>query len=182
VPEEGSKLVLEVREGVEVVEEDREHPFDDDTVGAEFDASRQCGLDPMRPRHDGGIVSTVVQRSLDTITTTIRTIPRFMCSKIEGRRMRLRGRWKWLRAIDGPQIDFPACPAGWAGATAFPAIRAARIVGDHSMSWPVASRRPPSIEASRVRELKAQGMRPSDIAKKICRASLYGLLGQEPAN
>jgi DNA invertase Pin-like site-specific DNA recombinase len=38
--------------------------------------------------------------------------------------------------------------------------------------------RPPSIEASRVRELKAQGMRPSDIAKalKIGRASVYRLL------
>jgi DNA invertase Pin-like site-specific DNA recombinase len=40
--------------------------------------------------------------------------------------------------------------------------------------------RPPSIEASRVRELKAQGMRPSDIAKalKIGRASVYRLLAQ----
>jgi DNA invertase Pin-like site-specific DNA recombinase len=40
--------------------------------------------------------------------------------------------------------------------------------------------RPPSIEASRVRELKAQGMRPSDIAKtlKIGRASVYRVLGQ----
>ena len=39
--------------------------------------------------------------------------------------------------------------------------------------------RPPSIEASRVRELKAQGMRPSDIAKalKIGRASIYRVLG-----
>jgi DNA invertase Pin-like site-specific DNA recombinase len=38
--------------------------------------------------------------------------------------------------------------------------------------------RPPSIEAPRVRELKAQGMRPSDIAKalKIGRASVYRLL------
>jgi DNA invertase Pin-like site-specific DNA recombinase len=38
--------------------------------------------------------------------------------------------------------------------------------------------RPPSIEASRVRELKAQGMRPPDIAKalKIGRASVYRLL------
>jgi DNA invertase Pin-like site-specific DNA recombinase len=37
--------------------------------------------------------------------------------------------------------------------------------------------RPPSIEASR---LKAQGMRPSDIAKalKIGRASIYRVLGQ----
>jgi DNA invertase Pin-like site-specific DNA recombinase len=36
----------------------------------------------------------------------------------------------------------------------------------------------PSIEASRVRELKAQGMRPVDIAKaiKIGRASVYRLL------
>jgi hypothetical protein len=34
--------------------------------------------------------------------------------------------------------------------------------------------RPPSMEASRVREMKAQGMRPSDIAKalKIDRASV----------
>jgi Helix-turn-helix domain of resolvase len=39
--------------------------------------------------------------------------------------------------------------------------------------------RPPSIEASRVRELKAQGMRPTDIAKalKISRASVYRVLG-----
>jgi DNA invertase Pin-like site-specific DNA recombinase len=40
--------------------------------------------------------------------------------------------------------------------------------------------RPPSIEASRVRELKAKGMRPTDIAKalKIGRASVYRALGQ----
>jgi DNA invertase Pin-like site-specific DNA recombinase len=40
--------------------------------------------------------------------------------------------------------------------------------------------RAPSIEASRVRELKAQGMRPTDIAKalKIGRASVYRVLGQ----
>jgi DNA invertase Pin-like site-specific DNA recombinase len=40
--------------------------------------------------------------------------------------------------------------------------------------------RPPSIEASRVRELKAQGVRPVDIAKalKIGRASVYRVLGQ----
>jgi DNA invertase Pin-like site-specific DNA recombinase len=39
--------------------------------------------------------------------------------------------------------------------------------------------RPPSIEPSRVRELKAQGMRPVDIAKalKIGRASVYRVLG-----
>jgi DNA invertase Pin-like site-specific DNA recombinase len=38
--------------------------------------------------------------------------------------------------------------------------------------------RPPSIEASRVRELKAQGMRPVDIAKvlRIGRASVYRVL------
>jgi DNA invertase Pin-like site-specific DNA recombinase len=38
--------------------------------------------------------------------------------------------------------------------------------------------RPPSIEASRVRELKAQGMRPTEIAKalKIGRASVYRVL------
>jgi DNA invertase Pin-like site-specific DNA recombinase len=43
--------------------------------------------------------------------------------------------------------------------------------------------RPPSIEASRVRELKAQGMRPSDIAKalKIGRASVYRVLGPAAA-
>jgi DNA invertase Pin-like site-specific DNA recombinase len=43
--------------------------------------------------------------------------------------------------------------------------------------------RPPSIEASQVRELKAQGMRPTDIAKalKIGRASVYRVLGQESA-
>ena len=40
--------------------------------------------------------------------------------------------------------------------------------------------RPASIEAPRVRELKAQGMRPVDIAKvlKIGRASVYRLLAQ----
>jgi DNA invertase Pin-like site-specific DNA recombinase len=39
--------------------------------------------------------------------------------------------------------------------------------------------RPPSIEASRVRELKAHGLRPVDIAKtlKIGRASVYRVLG-----
>jgi DNA invertase Pin-like site-specific DNA recombinase len=44
--------------------------------------------------------------------------------------------------------------------------------------------RPPSIEASRVRELKAQGVRPTDIAKalKIGRASVYRVLGQRAAN
>ena len=38
--------------------------------------------------------------------------------------------------------------------------------------------RPPSIEAARVREMKAQGMRPVDIAKalKIGRASVYRVL------
>jgi DNA invertase Pin-like site-specific DNA recombinase len=47
--------------------------------------------------------------------------------------------------------------------------------------------RPASIEASRVRELKAGGMRPTDIAKalRIGRASVYRVLGQpatgEPA-
>jgi DNA invertase Pin-like site-specific DNA recombinase len=41
--------------------------------------------------------------------------------------------------------------------------------------------RPPSIEASRVRELKAQGMRPVDIAKalKIGRASVYRVLAAD---
>jgi DNA invertase Pin-like site-specific DNA recombinase len=41
--------------------------------------------------------------------------------------------------------------------------------------------RPPSIEASRVRDLKAQGMRPTDIAKalKIGRASVYRVLGSD---
>jgi hypothetical protein len=39
--------------------------------------------------------------------------------------------------------------------------------------------RPPSIEASRVRERRAQGMRPSDRqALKIGRASVYRVLGQ----
>jgi DNA invertase Pin-like site-specific DNA recombinase len=40
--------------------------------------------------------------------------------------------------------------------------------------------RPPSIQESRVRELKAQGMRPADIAKalKIGRASVYRVLAQ----
>jgi DNA invertase Pin-like site-specific DNA recombinase len=44
--------------------------------------------------------------------------------------------------------------------------------------------RPPSIEASRVRELKAQGMRPSDIAKalRIGRASVYRALRLGDAN
>jgi DNA invertase Pin-like site-specific DNA recombinase len=48
----------------------------------------------------------------------------------------------------------------------------------------VYKRRPPSIEASRVRELKEQGMRPTDIAKalKIGRASVYRMLGQKAAN
>src|ERR1700756_4398484 len=41
--------------------------------------------------------------------------------------------------------------------------------------------RPPSIEAARVREMKAQGMRPVDIAKalQIGRASVYRVLGQK---
>jgi DNA invertase Pin-like site-specific DNA recombinase len=41
--------------------------------------------------------------------------------------------------------------------------------------------RPPSIEAARVRELKARGMRPVDIAKalQIGRASVYRVLGQK---
>jgi DNA invertase Pin-like site-specific DNA recombinase len=41
--------------------------------------------------------------------------------------------------------------------------------------------RPPSIEASRVHELKAQGMRPVDIAKalKIGRASVYRVLAAD---
>jgi DNA invertase Pin-like site-specific DNA recombinase len=40
--------------------------------------------------------------------------------------------------------------------------------------------RPASIDEARVRELKSQGMRPSDIAKalKIGRASVYRVLGQ----
>jgi DNA invertase Pin-like site-specific DNA recombinase len=44
--------------------------------------------------------------------------------------------------------------------------------------------RSPSIEASRVRELKAQGMQPVDIAKtlKIGRASVYRVLAQKAAN
>jgi DNA invertase Pin-like site-specific DNA recombinase len=44
----------------------------------------------------------------------------------------------------------------------------------------VSKGRPPSIETSRVRELKVQGMRPSDIAKalEIGRASVYRVLGQ----
>jgi DNA invertase Pin-like site-specific DNA recombinase len=39
--------------------------------------------------------------------------------------------------------------------------------------------RPATIEAARVRELKAQGMKPTDIAKvlKIGRASVYRVLG-----
>jgi DNA invertase Pin-like site-specific DNA recombinase len=42
--------------------------------------------------------------------------------------------------------------------------------------------RPASIEASRVRELKEQGMRATDIAKalKIGRASVYRVLGTGP--
>ena len=41
--------------------------------------------------------------------------------------------------------------------------------------------RPPSIEASRVREMKAQGVRPVDIAKalQIGQASVYRVLGQK---
>jgi DNA invertase Pin-like site-specific DNA recombinase len=44
--------------------------------------------------------------------------------------------------------------------------------------------RPASIETSRVRELKAQGMRPVDIAKalKIGRASVYRVLVRPQAN
>jgi DNA invertase Pin-like site-specific DNA recombinase len=44
--------------------------------------------------------------------------------------------------------------------------------------------RPASIEASRVRELKSQDMRPTDIAKalKIGRASVYRVLGQKAAS
>jgi DNA invertase Pin-like site-specific DNA recombinase len=44
--------------------------------------------------------------------------------------------------------------------------------------------RPPSIEASRVSELKSQGMRPTDIAKalRIGRASVYRILGQKAAS
>jgi hypothetical protein len=53
VPEEGRELVLEVSEGIEIVEEDREHPLDNMAIAAEFDAARQRGLDPIRPRHDG---------------------------------------------------------------------------------------------------------------------------------
>jgi DNA invertase Pin-like site-specific DNA recombinase len=44
--------------------------------------------------------------------------------------------------------------------------------------------RPASIEASQVRELKSQGMRPVDIAKtlKIGRASVYRVLRQKACN
>ena len=44
--------------------------------------------------------------------------------------------------------------------------------------------RAPSIEASRIRELKAGGMRPTDIAKplKIGRAWVYRVLGQKEQN
>jgi DNA invertase Pin-like site-specific DNA recombinase len=44
--------------------------------------------------------------------------------------------------------------------------------------------RPPSIEASQVRELRSRGMRPTDIAKalKIGRASVYRILGQKAAS
>jgi Helix-turn-helix domain of resolvase/Resolvase, N terminal domain len=44
--------------------------------------------------------------------------------------------------------------------------------------------RPPSIEASRVREMKAQGIRPVDIAKalKIGRASVYRVLAAAEAS
>jgi DNA invertase Pin-like site-specific DNA recombinase len=40
--------------------------------------------------------------------------------------------------------------------------------------------RPPSIEAARVREMKAQGMRPTDIAKAlgIVRQSVYRVLAE----
>jgi DNA invertase Pin-like site-specific DNA recombinase len=42
--------------------------------------------------------------------------------------------------------------------------------------------RPASIDAARVRELKAQGVGPTEIAKalKICRASVYRGAGREP--
>jgi DNA invertase Pin-like site-specific DNA recombinase len=44
--------------------------------------------------------------------------------------------------------------------------------------------RPPSIEASRVREMKAQGMRPTDIAKAlgIARQSVYRVLAETVEN
>jgi hypothetical protein len=44
--------------------------------------------------------------------------------------------------------------------------------------------RPASIEAARAQELKARGMRPTDIAKalKIGRASVYRVLGRKAAN
>jgi DNA invertase Pin-like site-specific DNA recombinase len=57
-------------------------------------------------------------------------------------------------------------------------IAAARSAAVWASPRPVYKGRPPSIEASRVRELKDQGMRPSDIAKalKIGRASVYRVL------
>jgi DNA invertase Pin-like site-specific DNA recombinase len=43
--------------------------------------------------------------------------------------------------------------------------------------------RPASIDTARVREMKAQGLRPTDIAKalKICRASVYRALDVDAA-
>ena len=53
-------------------------------------------------------------------------------------------------------------------------IAKAKAAGDYK-GWP------PSIEAVRVREMKAQGMRPVDIVKalQIGRASVYRVLGQK---
>jgi DNA invertase Pin-like site-specific DNA recombinase len=50
--------------------------------------------------------------------------------------------------------------------------------GGYAKAAGVYKDRPPSIEASRARELKAQGVRPSNIAKalKIDRASVYRVL------
>jgi hypothetical protein len=53
VPEERLQLVLKVGKGVHVVYEDREHPLDNAAIAAEFDASRQCGLDTTDTGHNG---------------------------------------------------------------------------------------------------------------------------------
>jgi hypothetical protein len=59
-----------------------------------------------------------------------------------------------------------------------PAQSVAGLSDDAAKVAGVYKGRPPSIEASRVRELKAGGMRPTDIAKalKIGRASVYRVL------
>jgi hypothetical protein len=46
VPQEGPELLLELREGIEVVEEDGEHPLDTMAVTAELDATVSAAWTP----------------------------------------------------------------------------------------------------------------------------------------